>query len=133
MSEYDLHPISTKAALFDADCRRVLVMEYLPAKQYIGYGLPGGHLDAGEDPDVAIRRELEEELGLMNVEVVKAGFYMHPEGKIILGYTGILAAGIMPIPSRPDIETGVWHDSDTFAKINIAQCYRKLVLSSWPE
>lgn len=38
-----------------------------------GWGIPGGFLHSREQPDVAIRRELQEELGL-EVEVVEVAF-----------------------------------------------------------
>ena len=57
---YDQHEVSVKVALYSRDGKRVLMM-YYPHDD--GFGLPGGHIDAGETPDVALERELREELG----------------------------------------------------------------------
>lgn len=56
---YDRHEVSVKVALYSSDGKRVLLM-YYPHDD--GFGLPGGHIDAGETPDVALERELREEL-----------------------------------------------------------------------
>ena len=41
------------------------------------WGLPGGHLDAGEAPDTAVRRELEEELYLSVGELTHIDDYSY--------------------------------------------------------
>lgn len=41
--------------------------------------IPGGHIDEGETPEEAIRRELEEEIGLVNADIHKVGLtYVNP-------------------------------------------------------
>ena len=52
------------AALIDAD-GRVLVQQRPPGKPMAGlWEFPGGKIDVGETPEAALRRELEEELGI---------------------------------------------------------------------
>lgn len=51
-------------ALIDAD-RRVLIAQRPEGKQLAGlWEFPGGKLEAGESPEAALIRELEEELGV---------------------------------------------------------------------
>lgn len=78
--------VSCKCALYSQDGGKVLLADYGTE----GYGLPGGHMDAGETPDETMLRELHEELGLEGVELKRTDFWVHNNGKIILGYTGEL-------------------------------------------
>jgi 8-oxo-dGTP diphosphatase len=39
--------------------------------------LPGGHLEAGEQPDEALRREVQEELGIVPIDVVYVCTLLH--------------------------------------------------------
>jgi 8-oxo-dGTP diphosphatase len=39
--------------------------------------LPGGHLEAGEQPDEALRRELQAELGIVPIDVVYVCTLLH--------------------------------------------------------
>ena len=48
---YDRHEVSVKAALYSSDGKRMLLV-YYPHDD--GFGLPGGHIDAGETPDMAL-------------------------------------------------------------------------------
>lgn len=41
---------------------KLFIVKHTPGNDY--YATPGGHLDHGEDPEVCIRRELVEELGV---------------------------------------------------------------------
>jgi 8-oxo-dGTP pyrophosphatase MutT (NUDIX family) len=58
-------------AIMDDQGRVLLVRQtYMP-----GWRLPGGGVGRGEPPDIAVRRELEEELGLCGGEVTFLGLY----------------------------------------------------------
>jgi 8-oxo-dGTP diphosphatase len=56
---------------------RVLLQERLPGKRHAGlWEFPGGKVESSENPRFALRREVEEELGLRlsEREMVPAGF-----------------------------------------------------------
>jgi 8-oxo-dGTP diphosphatase len=56
--------IVVACALIDLD-NRVLVTSRPPSRKMAGlWEFPGGKIEAGETPEVAIQRELEEELGI---------------------------------------------------------------------
>ncbi|WP_333794741.1 8-oxo-dGTP diphosphatase MutT [Hyphomicrobium sp.] len=62
------------AALVDAD-NRVLISKRPEGKQLAGlWEFPGGKVDAGETPEVALCRELQEELGIEVCETCLAPF-----------------------------------------------------------
>ena len=135
---YDRHEVSVKVALYSEDGKQVLLMYHLSSD---GFGLPGGHIDAGETPDVALERELREELGIA-IDATPANFYMrYPRGsavkdhKIILGYTATVDGNI-EIPDRAydgGEERPIWlarTEIETTDKI--APGYRDFVLRWWP-
>ena len=63
MSQYPILLV-VACALVDAD-RRVLIAQRPPGKSLAGlWELPGGKVEAGETPEAALIRELEEELGV---------------------------------------------------------------------
>lgn len=60
------------AAIVTNDAGEVLLLRHL-LRPRAGWGLPGGFMDAGEQPENAIRRELREETGLEldNVQMLR--------------------------------------------------------------
>ena len=108
------HRVSTKAALIDKATGRVLITILGNGK----FGMPGGHIENGETPDAAIRRELKEELSIEVLQLTRHDFWKDPRGdRILLGYVGelneseeIVVDGIEVIDiiwaSRNDIESG---------------------------
>lgn len=67
-----LHPArreSVRAVVLDADGRTLLVRYENPATHDTWWGTPGGGVEAGESHEVALRRELREELGLHEFEL----------------------------------------------------------------
>jgi len=56
-----------RAILLDPDGCVLLVRFEFPGKTV--WGVPGGGIEPGEDPLVALRRELYEEVGLLDVEI----------------------------------------------------------------
>ncbi|MDR2862620.1 MAG: NUDIX hydrolase [Puniceicoccales bacterium] len=64
--------LTARAVLLDAQGRCLLVRRSAANKRMVGqWEWPGGKVDPGEAPDVAVRRELSEETGL---EVALIGF-----------------------------------------------------------
>ena len=135
---YDRHEVSVKVALYSSDGKRVLLM-YYPHDD--GFGLPGGHIDAGETPDVALERELREELGI-TIDATPANFYVRdPQGstvkdhKIILGYTATVDGNI-ELPDRAcdgGEERPVWLTrTEVEATDKLAPGYRDFLLKWWP-
>ena len=82
------HRVSVKIALCTPDGSKVLVTQLAGGTD----GLPGGHMEFGETPEIAIKRELREELGIVYVGPLKQGrFWKDPKGdRILLGFIGEL-------------------------------------------
>jgi TDG/mug DNA glycosylase family protein len=55
---------AVRALVVDADGRTLLVQYRRPVGEETWWGTPGGGIDPGESPEVALRRELHEEIGL---------------------------------------------------------------------
>ena len=135
---YDRREVSVKVALYSSDGKRALLM-YYPRDD--GFGLPGGHIDAGETPDVALRRELREELGV-TIDATPADFYVRDpqdgtvrDHKIILGYTATVDGNI-ELPDRAcdgGEERPVWLTrTEVEATDKLAPGYRDFLLKRWP-
>src|SRR5207248_3026209 len=60
------------AAVVTNDAGEVLLLDHV-FRPHSGWGLPGGFVNAGEQPEEAVRREIREETGLelKNVEIVR--------------------------------------------------------------
>ncbi|MNH58524.1 8-oxo-dGTP diphosphatase [compost metagenome] len=134
MQNRPLHPVSTKAILYSSDGKEVLAMRYLWADVRDKYGFPGGHLEIGENPDDAVVREVEEELGIVVDGLVRKDFWVHESGKVILAYVGLLDKNTPLYPSQPEGEIGLWVSIEDIiaGKVNVGSYY-DLVLSSAPE
>lgn len=135
---YDRHEVSIKVALYSSDGKRTLLMRHWGDA---GFGLPGGHIDAGEMPDEALERELREELG-MTIDATPAGFYVRDpydttakNHKIILGYTATVDDDIeLPGQACDGSEAGpVWLTrAEVETTDKLAPGYRDFVLKWWP-
>lgn len=125
------HYVSTKIALYSHDLNSLLIMHY-PTRDI--YGLPGGHVDADELPDEAIKRELMEEL-TATVENIKRADFFFLNGrskKIILGYTAIAPETISITPTDPSFEYAQWATKEQLAEIDLAAEYKRFALENWP-
>ena len=129
--ERDLHPVSTKVVFYTPDYSHVLAMHMFRGTDHELYGLPGGHIDAGEVPDQTIIREIEEELGIVVSDLQHIDFITHTNGKIVLAYKGSLPYDTQFSPSDPEKETGLWMTRDEFTAIKTQPSYKKIVLDHW--
>jgi mutator protein MutT len=75
----------TAAALIFNDAGHVLLLKHR-FRTGSGWGIPGGFLEAGENPEQALRRELREEVGLEleQVEIFTARSFRKPRQVEIL-------------------------------------------------
>lgn len=129
---HDRHEVSAKAALYSEDGQSVLVMRY-PRRGRTG--LPGGHVDKGESPEVALRREMIEELNLTAGHLERKDFFLSGEfePRIILAFIGTIPGDSLMTPTDPTFEYGEWVSMDTFKTIDIiSPHYRQFVLENWP-
>lgn len=79
------------------------------------WGLPGGHLDPGEQPEDALRRELVEELHLEVTELEEVGDWSFRGGWHRV-YTAALPAPVTRFDRGELLEIG-WHDLPAVARL----------------
>ncbi len=128
----DMHhqfPVSTKAVLFNNDRSRVLLIHIDEAKG--DWGLPGGHMQSGETPDQAIRREIFEECGVEPSDLRRVDFFLHSAGKVILGYIGTVDSKNIILQQDSFEGKPVWVSKSEFESIDIEPGYRQLILDNW--
>lgn len=129
---HDRHEVSAKVALYSEDAQRVLVMRY-PRRGRTG--LPGGHVDKGETPEEALRREMVEELNLSVGHLERKDFFLSGEfqPRIILAFTGIIPLDSPIAPTDHTFEFGEWLTMDEFKAVDIiSPNYTQFVLENWP-
>ena len=100
------HHVSVKIMLLNKDGTKVLMTQMQGGR----YGLPGGHIDRREDPILALRRELFEELGLttdLYSDVSEEGFF-RAGSRLVLMYTGVLSEDIELMPDGKEVIDGLW-------------------------
>lgn len=123
-----LFKVTTKIALFDPQKEHVLVIHLSWDDDW---GLPGGHIDEGETPIEAMKRELIEECGVVPDTINRNDFFMHSNGKLVLAYTGTV--NDTNLKSQQDNSEGIpkWLTREEFENIKIEPGYRELVLNCW--
>lgn len=102
----------TAGALIFNDAGQILLLKHR-FRAGSGWGIPGGFLEAGEQPEQALRRELREEIGLevSHVEIFTARSFKRPRQVEILfrcraGSQGSQAAQIKP--RTMEVERAEW-------------------------
>ena len=126
------YAVATKVAIYKHDASAVLVMHYPQNKRN---GLPGGHMEMGEQPDAAVIREVEEELGVVISAPVPRSFIKHADqrDRLILTYTYIAPDGFTAKPTDPKYEYDTWLTPDELAVVpNMSDEYRHFILKHWP-
>ncbi len=99
--------ISCKAVIYNPQHTKVLIPEYQPQK----YGLLGGHMEEGETPDEAMRREVKEEIGVnlrhlrrLSFDLVNASL----DCKVALVYECELDESTQLIVDHQELRSAVW-------------------------
>lgn len=131
---YPLHRVSCKAALYSPDGESVIVIDFPDSKD--GYGLPGGHLEHGEQPEDAIKREIKEEIGHeMEFEnLSRKDFWIHESGKVVLGFTGTALSTKLPRKPRSNREIAIWVKLTDIREARAdAGTYNKFILDNQPK
>jgi len=90
---------------------RVLLTQRKAGAHLAGlWELPGGKVDPGEDPRDAVRRELQEELGI-DVEVgepLEVTYFRYPEKAVLLLFFVVALRPGSPAPQRLDVADLRW-------------------------
>lgn len=118
--------VTAGALIFD-DEGRILLLEHL-FRPDSGWGIPGGFLTKGEQPEAALRRELKEEIGI-EVEAVELLFARTlPKPRQIEFYFRARAVG-RPEPCSFEIRSAGWFSIDDLPP-ELSQDQRRLIQSA---
>lgn len=102
--------MTTAVAIFD-DEGRVLLLEHV-FRPDSGWGLPGGFMSGGEQPEAGLRREIREEIGIELEEVELLFVRSLGRLKQVEIYFRAKAAGI-PQPCSFEIKRAQWFTRET--------------------
>ncbi len=99
---------SSRAVLFD-ERGNVVLMSCDSEKKNTGqyYGLPGGHIEEGETPEVSCKREIREESGFEITEIIPIGtiaFVKEDSVSVSYGFTGQVVSSNQKELQLTDIE-----------------------------
>ena len=131
---YDTHRVSVKIAAYSSDANAVLIMLYGEDPDHPkAYGLPGGHIDGNEQPDEALERELQEELGItIDVFEHRDFFRKNHDGDLVLAYSAVVDGSIVMQPPHPEVERAVWMSRAEVEQLDALFAYKDFILRNWP-
>ncbi|MDT7777576.1 MAG: 8-oxo-dGTP diphosphatase [Acidobacteriota bacterium] len=123
----------TAGAVISDERGRVLLLRHVLRKGS-GWGIPGGFLKAGEQPEEAIRRELREETGLEldDVELISVRTLQHVRQiEIIFRGSMRAAAAVGPLEKSFEIDRAEWFARDALPE-SLGRDQRRLIDSVLP-
>jgi 8-oxo-dGTP diphosphatase len=144
-SKSNLRPEVAIAILYDPDRGDRLFMQLrdnIPNILYPGYwGLFGGHIEAGETPEVALVRELQEEIGYQVTSYRKFGVFAdeiavrHVYAVPLVGAEGLtLNEGWdMGWVTQAELESGERYSANAQQKRPIGPIHQRILLSFLPK
>ena len=121
--------VTAGAIIFDAE-GRVLLLEHV-FRPDSGWGLPGGFLNQGEQPEAALRRELREEIGVDLDEVEMLFARTLPRPRQIEIYFRARAIGT-PKPCSFEIRKAEWFTIDNVPN-ELSKDQRRLIQRALPK
>jgi len=84
----------------------LLVRQYRPAVERYTLELPGGHVEPGEEPEYAARRELLEETGFQAERLELLGTLVPDSGRLSNRLWCFFAGELKQVSSTPEFEQG---------------------------
>lgn len=102
-----------------AEGRALLVRQYRPIVDRVTLELPSGHVDGGESPEDAARRELLEETGYAAGELQLLGRLVPDVGRLRNRLWCFFAPDVRRDPAAPALEAGV-----TLCEVDAAELIR---------
>ena len=113
----------TVGALLLDDERRILLLEHV-FRPDSGWGVPGGFINQGENPETALRRELREEIGveIEDVRLVLARTLRRPRQVEIYFRARVIG---QPVPCSFEIKRAQWFALDDLPDLSSDQ--RRLI------
>lgn len=115
-------------ALFDAD-GRVLLQQRPPGKHHGGcWEFPGGKVENGENPRIALQREIAEELGIaLDPEALAPGYFAEEAGEQLIVLFLYTASQPDARPVGRDGQDWGWFTFAEAAALDLAPMDRELL------
>ncbi|MFN8379326.1 MAG: NUDIX hydrolase [Anaerolineae bacterium] len=97
------------------------------------WALPAGFVDSDEDPQLAVRREVEEETGVRVATTGLIGLYHRPDpdglADIVIAYSAVPAGGTLR--AGDDAEDAGWFSEFSLETLPIALATTERLLADW--